>query len=207
MLSAQGLGFSGPNGPVFAQFNLQLRPGVCLVQGGESRGKTTLLRLLAGELQAQHGHVRLHLEAGVLDAREHAAAYRDHVVWTEPRSTAYDATPVSAYLQTMRQHYPRWSASLLDTLTQALDLEPHWDKPLYMLSTGSKRKVWWATALASGAELALVDEPFAALDFASIRILTAHLQTLVTQSHRIFVLADYAAPAGLVPTQVVDLGD
>src|SRR3990167_4882474 len=50
VLQVQGLGFSHPQQPVFAGWSARVGPGTTLVQGGESSGKTTLLRLLAGAL-------------------------------------------------------------------------------------------------------------------------------------------------------------
>jgi ABC-type multidrug transport system ATPase subunit len=206
-LIAHELQFTGANGPVFSHLSFQLRPGVCSVQGGESRGKSVLLRMLAGELSSKSGSVQMHGADGVLDAHKDAKRYRAQVAWTDPRSTAHDTITVSDYMQTMASAYLGWDAAVMERLKESLDLAAHWHKPVYMLSTGSKRKVWWASALASGAALTLVDEPFAALDFASIRVLLAELNALQAQSQRVVVIADYAAPAGLAPTHVIDLGD
>jgi hypothetical protein len=52
------------------------------------------------------------------------------------------------------------------------------DKKLFMLSTGSKRKVWLAAGFASGADLLLLDEPFAALDAPSIAFVKELLQDI-----------------------------
>jgi energy-coupling factor transporter ATP-binding protein EcfA2 len=56
----------------------------------------------------------------------------------------------------------------LGELINGLSLTPHAGKPLYKLSTGSKRKFLLAGAFASGAMVTLLDEPFSALDKASI---------------------------------------
>lgn len=206
-VTVTALGFSGMHGPVLSEFNATLIPGVSLVQGGESRGKSVLLRMLAGNLKPAKGAVQMCLGNRLLDAQKDASLYRAHVAWTDPRSTAHDTITVSDYMQTMASAYLGWDAAVMDRLKESLDLAVHWHKPVYMLSTGSKRKLWWASALASGAALTLVDEPFAALDLASIRVLLAELNALQVQSQRVVVFADYAAPAGLVPTQVIDLGD
>jgi energy-coupling factor transporter ATP-binding protein EcfA2 len=87
----------------------------------------------------------------------------------DPRTIAHDQVRGLEFVARTAQRYPAWNAALLADLTEALDLTPHLEKPLYMLSTGSKRKVWLAAALASGATLTLLDEPFAAPDKSSIR--------------------------------------
>ena len=67
--------------------------------------------------------------------------------------------------------YPNFNASLAADLARGFALDPHIEKPMYMLSAGSKRKVWLCAAFAAGTPLTLIDEPFAALDMASIRFL------------------------------------
>jgi energy-coupling factor transporter ATP-binding protein EcfA2 len=66
-----------------------------------------------------------------------------------------------------------------------------------MLSTGSKRKVWLAAAFASGAAVTLLDEPFAALDKASINLVLELLQDAAIHATRAWVVADYEAPRGV----------
>ena len=78
-------------------------------------------------------------------------------------------------------------------------------KPLYMLSAGSRRKVWLSAAFASGAALVLIDQPFAALDGPSIRLLREVLQDFSEQSARACVIADYEAPEGVALASTLDL--
>lgn len=182
---------------------VQIPPGVTWVGGGEGRGKSTLLRLLAGDVSAP-GSVLL-LQGHSLATQP--AAYRERVFWMDPRTTAHDQVPARAFLQTTAARYPHWDAALLAQLLEALDLLPHIEKPLYMLSTGSKRKVWLAAALASGAALTLLDEPFAALDKSSIRSILELLQAASDDARRAWVVADYEAPAGVPLAQTIDLGD
>ena len=57
LLSVDALDFGYPQCNVFQGFSLRCNAGLVLVCGDESTGKTTLLRLLAGELAAQKGRV------------------------------------------------------------------------------------------------------------------------------------------------------
>ena len=59
VLQVEGLCFSYPQHPLFAGWSARFGAGVILVQGGESSGKTTLLRLLAGALAADGGRLAL----------------------------------------------------------------------------------------------------------------------------------------------------
>ena len=194
-------GFAGQWLPLPAQ--LQIPPGVTWLGGGEGRGKTSLLRLLAGDLLAPGSSLQL----GDVSLHAQPAAYRQRVAWIDPRTVAFDQVSATQFFQTTAARYPDWDDALLADLIEALGLTLHREKPMYMLSTGSKRKVWLAAALASGAALTLLDEPFAALDKASIRCVLALLQEAAAHPSRAWVVADYEAPLDVPLAQTIDLGD
>ncbi len=207
VLQVDGLGFAhAGQPPLFTHWSARLPAGVHLVCGGESRGKSTLLRLFAGALAPQQGHVRLR-DASLDEA---PARYRSEVFQTDPRTQAHDQVPAARFLEEVARAYPRFDHQALPALVEGLSLGEHLHKPLYMLSTGSRRKVWLAAALASRAALCLVDEPFAALDRGSIAFVVHTLNAAHPQlvaEHRAWVLADYAPHPDLVVSGVLDLGD
>jgi len=205
VLIIENLSFRYPDPKVelFADLSATIPAGVTLVQGGDGRGKSTLLRLMAGALTADAG--RLQLNGAPL--KEQAEAYRRQLFWMEPRSTDFDQLTPPQYFESVRALYPGFDETLAKQLAEGLGLEPHIGKQLFMLSTGSKRKVWLAAAFASGAALLLLDEPFAALDAPSIAFVKEQLQAVSTQAGRAAVIADYAAPSGVPLAGVIDLGD
>lgn len=190
VLRVENLRFGWPGNDLFDGLNVNIRSGVNLVCGDEGCGKTTLLRLLAGEYGAQSGQFQL-LEQKTDPLSE---AYRRQVFWIDPRTDAHDAKTAIDFLGTVRHHHPSFSEDALADMIEGLGLEPHLTKPLYMLSAGSKRKVWLSAAFAACTPLTLIDQPFAALDGTSIRFLTQLLQEAAQLSHRAWVLADYEAP-------------
>ena len=200
---ARALHWAPAGSPVLDLPALQIPPGVSWVGGGEGRGKSSLLRCLAGDLVLPGSQ----LQIGSTVLASAPGAYRAQVFWMDPRTTVHDPVPGAQFLASTAVRYPGWNAALLADLSEALDLTPHLEKPLYMLSTGSKRKVWLAAALASGATLTLLDEPFAALDKRSIRCVLDLLRDAASQPHRAWVVADYEAPAGVPLAQHIDLGD
>lgn len=195
--------FSYPECELFAGLSVAISPGVTFVRGGDGRGKTTLLRLLAGQLPAASGILKIN---GV-SLRDQAAAYRQQVFWTEPRTEAFDQMTPTHYFDMQRQAYAGFDDGVLARCVAGLALAPELNKQLFMLSTGSKRKVWLAAAFASGAALTLLDMPFAALDKASMGFVLAPLQNAAAHPTRAFVVADYAAPAGVPLAETIDLGD
>lgn len=201
-LTATSVYFSYPHQTLFSNFSAQIADGITLVRGGDGRGKSTLLRLLAGALTAQGG--QLHING--IDLKAHPANYKAQVFWTEPRSGALDQLQVEDYFETQRSRHAGFNNRLLAEITDGLGLQEHLHKQLFMLSTGSKRKVFLAAALASGAAVVLLDEPFAALDAVSIDFLVRWLQIDGNVKNRAFVVADYLAPDGLLLTQTIELG-
>ena len=194
VLRAEGLGFAfGKQAALFKDFSLRLPPGVTWVGGDESTGKTTLLRLLAGELPTQSGN----LQINGLSLADKAQAYRSQVFWVDPRTQVFDALTPQAYWEGVGKQYPAFDGALLSELAGAFALAPHLPKSLYMLSTGTKRKVFLAAAFASGAAVTLLDEPFAALDKTSIDWVLEVLQEAAAHPSRAWLVADYVAPRGV----------
>ncbi len=159
---------------------LRITPGLHAVTGDEGSGKTRLLRTLAGDLAG---------DALWLDLR--LPGHDQHIpedIWTQ--------------LQT---RCPRWSTELCAQLTEALSLTEHLGKHLFMLSTGSRRKVALAGLLASGVTVTCIDQPYVALDMASVRVLREFLSDAAVHPSRTWVVADYEADPGLPWTSVVSL--
>lgn len=202
VLQVEGLCFSYPQRALLTHLPVRIPPGVTLVRGDESSGKSTLLRLLAGELPAQAGELRLN----DVSLRDQPNAYRQQVFWADPRSEALDQTSPLDYFKSLHRRYPRFDDQLVGELSEGLALAQHLDKPLYMLSTGSKRKVWLAAAFASGAAVTLLDEPFAALDKASIGFVLALLDDAADHPARAWVIADYEAPGDVPLAAIIELG-
>lgn len=156
--------------------DLALRPGLSLVSGGEGCGKSRLLRLLA--------------EAAAAQGLSHCLP--------QPLDPAQDETLARDWLAAQQSaHGPHWRAPLAAELVQALALDEHLDKRLFMLSAGSRRKLGLVAAAASDARLTLLDQPYAALDARSARLLSELLAEAAQDPRRAWVLADYALPAAL----------
>lgn len=200
-LQVEGLRFSYAECAVLEGLSLAWPPGVALVRGDESSGKTTLLRLLAGELSAQAG--RITLQGEVLDEASRACA--PQVFWADPRSEDLNPLTARRWLDSLPDRYPRWDAASLKTHLVGFTLEEHLDKPFYALSTGSKRKVLMAGALASNAPLTLIDEPVGGLDKPSVRYLAHALASQATRADRLIVVAHYEALADVPWGSVLEL--
>jgi ABC-type multidrug transport system ATPase subunit len=201
VLQLKGLRFGWSEQPLFDGLSFDIPPGVSLVRGDDGSGKSTLLRLLAGAQNPDTGSLVIH---GIpLDQRHDA--YRHQVFWIDPQTEAHDALAAKGYLESLSHHYPNFNAEAMAELVGGFALGPHLAKPMYMLSTGSRRKVWLTAAFAAGTPLTLIDQPFAALDAPSIRFLRELLQDAADHPSRAWLLADHEAPEGIALKQTIEL--
>lgn len=203
MLQIDGLCFRYPQRSLFTHWSARIPSGLTLVRGGDGSGKTTSLRLLAGELPADAGQLLL----ANITLRDSPDAYRNQVFWVDPRSDAFDRITAAEYFSSLRRLYPEFNEPLLRELQDGLSLTPHLDKPMYMLSTGSKRKVWLAAAFAAGAAVTLIDEPFAALDNASVGFVLALLEEIAADPDRAWVVAHHETLCAVPLAHIIELGD
>jgi ABC-type Mn2+/Zn2+ transport system ATPase subunit len=102
---------------------------------------------------------------------------------------------------------PAGSHKRLPELMAGLSLQPHLAKPLYQLSTGSRRKVFIAATLAQPGPLALLDQPFTALDAPSISFLLAQFKSLASSGDRALLVADYLPPEGVPLAAAINLDE
>jgi ABC-type multidrug transport system ATPase subunit len=201
ILQAHGLAFEFPQQVIFKQFSANIAAGITYVVGDESSGKSTLLRLFAGDLTPKAGSITI----GSVSQTSDLTSHKKHVFWVDPRTSAHEHITPNDYFDLQRSFYPAFDAAVLLELIDGLNLNDHVSKAIYMLSAGSKRKVWLAAAFASGAVVTLLDEPFAALDKASINFLIERLVTFAHNSDRAWVIADYEVPENLVTNSTIDL--
>ena len=200
-LVVQGLTFHHPHRALFTEWSACFGAGVGLVRGGDGSGKSTLLRLLAGVLAPQAGCLTLN----GADAAAQAQAYRAQVFWCDPVDATLDALDVRDYLRLRQSQHPGWDAAVLSEDLDALNLLPHLDKPLYALSTGTRRKLRLAAGLASGAPLTLFDDPLAALDRRSVDYVLDRLDECSDATDRVVVVAHHAELDGVPVATLVDL--
>ncbi|WP_255602166.1 heme ABC exporter ATP-binding protein CcmA [Glacieibacterium megasporae] len=145
---------------VFDGVSFTLRPGEALqVEGPNGAGKSSLLRLLGGLLAPA---------AGTID-NPYRVAWAGHDVALKPGVTLADELA----------HWARLDGAepaAVAAAVAAFALTPLVDLPAGILSSGQRRRAALARALASGAELWLLDEPGVGLDTASLGLLAAAIE-------------------------------
>lgn len=202
-LIARGVALGDEGGARQVGFDASLGAGLSLLIDEEGTTAGPLLRVLAGEVTPPAGTVRWG-EVDVCAWRERSPG---GVFWRDPRAPCPDISP-EQWVGETAACYPTWRADDWQRHVQGLALQEHLHKEMFRLSTGSKRKVLLAAALASGAPLTLIDEPEAALDHASIRYLREALGEQARragEAGRVWVVANYELITDLPWNQVIRL--
>ncbi|MEN9316240.1 MAG: hypothetical protein RIS35_2633 [Pseudomonadota bacterium] len=202
-LRADGIRFGFPGTNLFDGLDATFGPGLSLVVGGDGRGKTTLLRILAGVLEPADGDC---IACGVRRSAD-PAGYRARVLLAGFGEDALAKQSAGRWLGDLARPWPDFDVGLLRELVGGLQLEPHLDKTGEMLSTGTRRKVMIAGAIASGAPVTLIDDPFAALDFRSASLVADLLRARSGAGPRAWIVACHAPIPGVPAERILDLGD
>jgi len=196
VLLIEQLRFAYADRMILDGLNARITPGLTWIRGGDGRGKTTLLRLIAGALQPLSGAV--HFVGSVA------------VFYADMRDATLDEVVAHDWLATQAHQFPRWNAALAQDLAQALRLDEHLHKSFHMMSAGMRRKVGLVAAVVSQADVVLLETPFAALDSAACEVVSEVLTEAAAQHTCAWLLADYTLPSSLSEAQLaglIDLGD
>ncbi|MFM9001637.1 MAG: metal ABC transporter ATP-binding protein [Opitutia bacterium] len=151
------------------------RGGRTALVGPNGSGKSTLLRMLAGLVQPSEGSARtLGLPPGTGRPRVAFLAQR-------PALTAPFPMTLRRLVATGTYAHHGWfeecdhGGESVDRALAMLGLETLGDRQIHSLSGGQLQRALLARATVQGAELLLLDEPYAALDEASRGLVDSHL--------------------------------
>ena len=180
LLSFQSVGLHFGAAEILRDIDLTINEGefVCVV-GPSGCGKTTLLRLIAGLLQATSGAVTYRGRAQSAPSRDIAVVFQDYANALLPWRTAEGN--VSLALEAAgapRRERPARIAELL----AKVGLEKHARHFPAQMSGGMQQRLQIARCLAQDPSVLLMDEPFGALDAMTRQKLQDELLTLVAQS-------------------------
>lgn len=194
----QAVGLSGERGgrPLFAGLDFTLAPGqISWLRGRNGRGKTSLLRLLAGLSTPAAGAVH----CGGRPLKAAGAAWRERLVYIAHANALKEDLTVAEALRFSSQLQGRTAAhaQVLAAL-EAVGMKHLAHRIVRTLSQGQRRRSALARlALPQPRSVWLLDEPFDALDDDGVRrlngLLTAQARTggsALLTSHQAIGLAD-----------------
>lgn len=178
--------------PVLRQIDLEIKSGeLVAVVGPNGMGKSTLLSVLAGVLDPQHGWVEidgLRRRSSIdneLAIRRRIAFLPDHP-WLPKNRTGRE------FLLGVGRLYEIDDQRLLDHVERLLDvfeLSREGDWPIRSYSNGQQKKIAICSVLVTDASILLLDEPFSGgLDPSGIVALKLLLRRFSHDEHRTIVM-------------------
>jgi len=169
------IGFRGPS--LLDEVSCQIEPGQRIgLLGRNGAGKTTFMRIIAGQLEPDHGEVVL--------APTARTALLPQDVPQDIAGSVYDL--VREGLEQAGSEEPAWQEQQrVEQILSRMELDA--DARFEVLSSGMKRRVLLARALVAGPDLLLLDEPTNHLDIEAIgwleRFLLRWQGTLIFVTH------------------------
>lgn len=200
-----------------AQASIRIPHGTLFgVIGMNGAGKSTLFKVIMGLVHPTSGSVR------VCDRTPREAQHKGLVAYA-PQSELVDWDfPVSVFDVVMMGRYG--SQNIFRTPThddiehvqralKRVEMLEFRDRQIGELSGGQKKRVFIARALAQGADILILDEPFAGLDATRERALTELLlslknegKTIILATHELTSLSDYCDHVALIKKTVLAYG-
>lgn len=184
MLAIDSLSFDYDDTPLLHGVHFSVQRGQCLhLQGANGKGKTTLLRLLAGLIRPHQGQIRwdnTDIHAGL-------AAYQQHLQYVGHKPGCNALLSVRENLA-LTLHTPI-EGSCLETALASFNLQQVADKHTGLLSAGQRRRVSLARLQLRPAVLWLLDEPLTALDKESAHLVMDTITTQVKQGGVVILTA------------------
>ena len=175
--------------PTIRDVSLTLERGTLSVLLGPTlSGKTSIMRLLAGLDKPTTGRVLVDgKDVTGVDVRKRSVAMVYQQFINYPSLTVYEniASPLARAGQAARAR----SNSRVQEAARLLKLEPYLKRTPLQLSGGQQQRTAIARALVKGADLVLLDEPLANLDYKLREELRTELPRIFEASGAIFVYA------------------
>ena len=195
MIEAHAVGFRYIGNAPFLFENLSFsldRGQTVVLLGRNGRGKTTLLKCLAGLATPTAGTIRCSGAVGYVPqqfATPFSYSVRDVVLMGRARHVGLFSNPTAR------------DRTLAADAIDLVGLSAFADRAIGTLSGGERQLALIARALASEAEILLLDEPASALDFRNQALMLAMLKKLSTESGLTIVMTTHE------PTHALEIAD
>ncbi len=231
LMSCKGLTRAFDRGTLFENLSFELYHGERVgIVGPNGVGKTTLMKILAGEDQPDRGEVQLHAGARSVLLRQQANFSSDQTLFAEAKSAfnrlleaqdelvrvadeiSHTTDPIllkslSARFDRLTELLHHQDAYTLDHRIEevlcGLGFKPEdYDRPVVSFSGGQQRRLLLAILLLSSPDIMLLDEPSNHLDIETTRWLESYL---AQQSQAMFIVSHDRYFLNKVVTKIFEL--
>ncbi|MBG6083671.1 metal ABC transporter ATP-binding protein [Zhihengliuella flava] len=189
---------------------------LCGLIGVNGSGKSTLFKALMGLVSPRAGRLELFGQSQAVARRQQLVTYvpqAEDVDWTFPVSVR-EVVMMGRYGHMGRARRPQpVDIEAVDVALERVGLTELAHRQIGQLSGGQKKRTFVARGIAQGADLMLLDEPFAGVDVTSERVilslltaLTAEGRTILMSTHDLAGVPSFCTQALLLHRTVIASG-
>lgn len=166
-----------------SELNLSFNKGMVEgVIGPNGSGKTTALRIISGIIKYDSGLIKI--DGNVIESYEKFA--RKNIAYVPESPVLYETLTGNEYCDLysgVRGANGDEYQSMKERIADALDLVDIMDRPIGMLSFGTKQKIAILSALCSNPEVLIFDESLNGLDPTSIIVVKEVIREMIKNGH------------------------
>ena len=176
--------------PVLWDIDFELPKGQIIgIVGPNGSGKSTLLKAIMGLIPLSSGFAKIFdKELELVRERVAYVPQRESVDWDFP-ATVEDVVRMGRYKR--GKLFNRLSAIDKQLASEAIEkvkLESYKDRQISQLSGGQQQRVFLARALAQGADMYVMDEPFVGVDVATEKTILELLITMKNEGKTVVIV-------------------
>ncbi|WP_051532335.1 ATP-binding cassette domain-containing protein [Brackiella oedipodis] len=160
-----------------------------VITASSGRGKTTLLKALAGVQLLDAGSITINGK----DIHEYSEDSFYETVLYIPQSAATIESSQTSIEQYLKELYPQASTKQLKDALRTANLPLTLDKAVMQLSGGELQRLVLAKVFLSDAEIILLDEPTSHLDDANTQAVGAVLSQIAKNQHKSLIVVSHSA--------------
>lgn len=167
---------------LFNEMDLSIDAGhITGLLGKNGEGKTTLLKLMAGQLLRMDGTMNIMGE----DPGKRRVGFLSDVYYLPEVIRVPRACTIRNYFRALREFYPNFSQDMADEAMREFEIE--YDMRLDKISQGQQKKAAIAFALSLGTHLLLLDEPTNGLDIPAKSVFRRLLAKYITDDRAVII--------------------